>query len=169
MDINYYRNPEVGDDFRNEGIIKSGNNVLIPRSTKYLDEDGFINWELAPEKGYVLDDKGNAIKNILTSKPSGNNRMFDRYGNEYGNYLSPVDSEGNSYAFEKRALPYVEDATTHHVYEETGDLSNIRNDIINSSLSDSRKQELLNKLGDNKTYIGEAKRNILPNKWSKTS
>ena len=157
LDINYYRNPEIGDAFRNEGIIKSGYNVLIPRSTKYLDEDGFINWELAPEKGYVLDDEGNAIKEILTSKPSGKNRMFDRYGNEYGNYLSPVDSKGNSYAFEKRALPYVEDVTTHHVYEETGNLSNIRNDIINSSLSDSRKQELLNKLGDNKTYIGKAK------------
>ncbi len=157
LDINYYRNPDIGDTFRNEGIIKSGNDVLIPRSTRYLDEDGFINWELAPEKGYVLDDEGNPIKEILTSNLGEKNRIFDRFGNQYGNYLSPVDAEGNSYDFEERALPFVEDLSTRHIYEETGDLSNIRNDIINSNLSDLRKQELLNKLGDNKTFIGEAK------------
>ena len=159
LDTAYWRKPEIGDTFRNEGIIVSGENVQIPRSKAYLDEDGFIDWNKhAPENGYMLDENGKAIKSEILEK-SDENRFFDRYGDEYGRYLAPMDKGNGSFEFEKRSLPYVEDKDNQHVYEEVGNLNDIAGDINkNSDMSEDRKQELLNKLETNggKTYIGEA-------------
>ena len=59
-----------------------------------------------------------------------------------------MDKNGNPFDFESRSLPYVEDPANRHVYEETGNLSDIVGDIKNSGLTEERKQNLMDKLAN---------------------
>lgn len=168
LDSVYWRNPEIGDAFRNDRIIPEGRDIQIPREKEFLDDDGFIKWgEEAPDSGYIHDSDGNPVKEEYPENDTSNNRMFDRYGDEYGSFLAPMDKSGEPYSFESRSLPYVPDEANRHTYEETGNLANIVDDIKNSDLSDERKQELMDKLAngpyENGKYVNQEAADVVRN------
>ena len=168
LDSVYWRNPEIGDAFRNDRIIPEGRDIQIPREKEFLDDDGFIKWgEEAPDSGYIHDSDGNPVKEEYPENETSNNRMFDRYGDEYGSFLAPMDKSGEPYSFESRSLPYVPDEANRHTYEETGNLANIVDDIKNSDLSDERKQELMDKLAngpyENGKYVNQEAADVVRN------
>jgi hypothetical protein len=105
-------------------FFKSGNwpeGVQIPKSHEVLNPDGTINWDEAREGGYVLDSKGNAIKEQYTPFVG---EVIDRFGPPNGRYVCPV-KDGKPYSYNKRSLPFVEDAMQYHQYKIKDDLSKI--------------------------------------------
>ncbi len=83
-------------------------------NSKFLTEDGKINWEkFAPNNGRV---EGSVLENQTLKKGI----IIDRYGSKYGNYTSPVDT-----SFEARALPYDNNSWAYHKYEVIRDIDGI--------------------------------------------
>jgi hypothetical protein len=106
--------------------------VQIPKRPEVLNPDGTINWDEAREGGYVLDSKGNAIKEQYTPFVG---EVIDRFGPPNGRYVCPV-KDGKPYSYNKRSLPFVEDATQYHQYKVIGDFRNIKHYIDNCIDSD---------------------------------
>ncbi|MET0735631.1 MAG: TNT domain-containing protein [Microbacterium sp.] len=88
----------------------------------YPDGTIAVDWQThAPERGYVLDENGVAIKEIVSPTAGA---QFDRYGPPSGLYVSPV-IDGVPFAYDARSLPYVEDAAQYHRYEIVRDFSEL--------------------------------------------
>ena len=116
--------------------------VQIPVKPEFLRtfDDGTtdIDWRtLAPERGYVLDDGLQPIKEIV-SPVAG--MQFDRYGPPTGVYVSPVPETG-PLDYPSRSLPYIEDPAQYHRYEIVRDFSEIEDAI--SELHDPVRVEAL--------------------------
>ena len=94
------------------------------RYRSYLKVDGSINWP--PEDGFVLDKAGNPITESANLKAG---EVFDRYGNAFGNFVSPVEN-GEKLAYNTRGLPYPEDYKSYHQYKIVQDLT--KDNIINA-------------------------------------
>ena len=118
-----YSGTKYADEYASAG--KWPDEIQIPKDSNVLNADGSIKWSEVPNGGYVLDQEGNAIKEVLVPK-TGN--IIDRYGPPNGRYTSPVP-EGKPYNYDQRSLPYVEDVTKYHQYEVIGDFNNIQNYI----------------------------------------
>lgn len=156
LDINYAFDTNVGDTFRSEGIIEANKDITIPRSKDYLNSKGRIDYSVVPPDGYAIDaTTGKLLKDEIKENLIGVNGVYDRYGSEFGSYMSPVG--GTPTTFEQRALATVQDETTHHYYEEIGNLADIEGDINKAPLTTARKAELLTKLRDNGSITYEGK------------
>jgi len=113
-------------------FAKTGNwptNIQIPKSSAYLNGDWKIDWNQAPQGGYVLDASGNPIKNPYVPKPR---EILDRHGPQSGRYTSPV-VDGKPYDYSQRSLPYVENPEMYHQYEVIGDFNDIESYVKNCS------------------------------------
>ncbi|MBM7691679.1 putative ribonuclease toxin of YeeF-YezG toxin-antitoxin module [Peribacillus deserti] len=95
--------------------------IQIPKAPSVLNPDGSIKWSEVPNGGYVLNDKGIAIKDEYTPE-SG--EVIDRYGPPNGRYTSPV-IDNKPFNYDQRSLPFVEDFSKYHQYKVTGDFNNI--------------------------------------------
>ena len=94
------------------------------RYRSYLKDDGSINW---PHKdGFVLDEMGNPITESANLKAG---QVFDRFGNAFGNFVSPVEN-GEKLTYNARGLPYPEDYKSYHQYKIVQDLT--KDNIINA-------------------------------------
>lgn len=156
LDINYAFDINVGDKFRSEGIIEASKDIEIPRSKENLNIKGRIDYSVVLTDGYEIDaTTGKMIKNPIKKNLTGVNRVYDKYGSEFGYYMSPVGI--TPITFEQRALAIVQDETTHHYYREIGNLANIEGDINKAPLVATRKAELLTKLYDNGGITNEGK------------
>lgn len=106
-------NPEIID-----GWMKAKNWSRPPNREVYikhyevyskLDEKGNYKWvnpetgdiKWPKEDGFVLDAAGNAIKETKKLKVG---TILDRFGPNSGSFMSPMDSKGNPFAWEKRSL-----------------------------------------------------------------
>ena len=87
---------------------------LVVRDSKYLDVDGNVDWEKwAPNFGRV---PGTIKENQTIIEGT----VVDRYGNQYGRYVSPV-----GVPYEQRALPYIENPKAYHKYEVLKPIKNV--------------------------------------------
>ena len=87
---------------------------LIVEDSKYLTEDGNIDWnKWAPNGGYVDGTK-------QTNQVIKSGSIIDRYGSTTGRYASPFGT-----SFQERSLPYVENSRAYHAYVVTKDISNV--------------------------------------------
>ena len=120
-----YFKTNYADEFARTG--KWPDEVQIPKSSDVLNAKGGIDWEQVPNSGYVLDDAGNAIKEVYVPKKG---EIIDRFGPSDGTFTSPV-IDGKSYTYDMRSLPYVEDVSKYHQYKFTDDLSNLKKYIEN--------------------------------------
>ena len=120
-----YFKTNYADEFARTG--KWPDEVQIPKSSDVLNAKGGIDWEQVPNSGYVLDDAGNAIKEVYVPKKG---EIIDRFGPSDGTFTSPV-IDGKSYPYDMRSLPYVEDVSKYHQYKFTDDLSNLKKYIEN--------------------------------------
>ncbi|MGJ7922913.1 TNT domain-containing protein [Neobacillus sp. LXY-4] len=123
--IDEYKGTNFAEEFVSFG--KWPDDIQIPKDSRVLNEDYSINWSEVPNGGYVLDKKGNAIKEEFQPKQGD---IIDRYGPPNGRYTSPV-MEGRPYDYVQRSLPYVEDATKYHQYEVIGDFSRLKEYVMN--------------------------------------
>ena len=94
------------------------------RYRSYLKDDGSINWP--PKDGFVLDEMGNPITESANLKAG---QVFDRFGNAFGNFVSPVEN-GEKLTYNARGLPYPEDYKPYHQYKIVQDLT--KDNIINA-------------------------------------
>lgn len=120
-----YFKTNYADEFAKTG--KWPEEVQIPKSPDVLNAKGGIDWEQVPNNGYVLDEAGNAIKEVYSPKKG---EIIDRFGPSDGTFTSPV-KDGKAYTYDQRSLPYVEDASKYHQYEFTDDLSKLKEYIEN--------------------------------------
>ena len=156
LDINYAFDTNVGDKFRSQGIIEANKDIVIPRSKDYLNIKGRIDYSVVPPDGYEIDaTTGKMLKNPIKKNLTGINRVYDRYGSEFGYYMSQLGATPTT--FEQRSLAIVKDETTHHYYMEIGNLADIEGDINKASLDARRKAELLIKLCHNGGITNEGK------------
>jgi hypothetical protein len=100
--------------------------LQIPKSPDVLavgvDESFGVDWSEVPQRGYVLDSHGHAIRSEHVPAVGS---VIDRYGPPNGTFTSPVPESG-PYAYDQRSLPYVQDAGHYHQYEVVGDLADLR-------------------------------------------
>ena len=94
------------------------------RYRSYLKDDGSIDWP--PKDGFVLDEMGNPITESANLKAG---QVFDRFGNAFGNFVSPVEN-GEKLTYNARGLPYPEDYKSYHQYKIVQDLT--KDNIINA-------------------------------------
>ena len=94
------------------------------RYRSYLKDDGSIDWP--PKDGFVLDEMGNPITESANLKAG---QVFDRFGNAFGNFVSPVEN-GEKLTYNARGLPYPEDYKPYHQYKIVQDLT--KDNIINA-------------------------------------
>ncbi|WP_077927690.1 TNT domain-containing protein [Wohlfahrtiimonas populi] len=128
----------LAEEFLEHG--KWPEHLQIPRDPEFLLENGNINWEkFAPQNGYTLDMNGQAIRETFIPQKG---EIIDRYGSPNGRYTSPVE-DGVPYSYEKRSLPYVEDANMYHQYEVIGDFSKLEEYVMNTTNANLR-DDILN-------------------------
>ena len=120
-------NSDYADTYAKTG--KWPSDVQIPKSPDVLKADGTINWDEVPNGGYVLDGKGDAIKEQYVP---GIGETIDRHGPNNGRFTSPVRNN-KPYSYAQRSLPYMENPSQYHRYKVTGDLSNIEQYFIQST------------------------------------
>nr|WP_309100501.1 TNT domain-containing protein [Fredinandcohnia onubensis] len=118
---------ELADEYTNTGVWPE--HIQIPKDPSVLKPDGSIKWEEVPKGGYVLDQKGNPIKDVHTPVTG---ELIDRYGPPNGRYTSPV-IDGKPFDYDQRSLPYVEDPTKYHQYKIIGDFNQIETYFNNTS------------------------------------
>lgn len=99
---------------------------MVIKSPECVKEDGTIKWPKAD--GYVLKEDGETPDKSKVSLKPGD--VLDRYGSEYGTYVSPVTKDGR-YAYESRALPYIKNENAYHQYEVTRDFSELSEAVRN--------------------------------------
>ena len=116
---------EAVDLFNNEGIWPD--DIQIPKDPAFINPDGSECWDKAPNYGYTLDKDGNPIKESFVPNEGD---KFDRYGPSDGRYTSPLDGN-QSYSYDERSLPYVEDSRQYHRYQVTGDFNNLEEYVNN--------------------------------------
>lgn len=107
--------------------------LQVPTKDSVLTPEGAIDWTQAPNGGYTLDPQGQAVKS--TCDPH-RDEVYDRYGSALGRYTSPV-TNSQSYSYEKRSLPYVEDTSSYHQYrmvKEFSDLADCVNECKDANL-----------------------------------
>lgn len=115
---------------------------MVVKSPDCINEDGTIKW---PEKeGYVLKEDGTADKYKVFLRKGD---VIDRYGSEYGTYVSPLTEQGK-YDYASRALPYIENENAYHQYEVIRDFSELSDAV--RSCKDEKLLEVLN--ADAKRY-----------------
>lgn len=102
--------------------------IQIPKNADVLRPDGSINWDKAPQGGYVLKDDGTADKGEVVTPLKG--KIIDRYGSPDGRYVSPINNN-KPYPYEERSLPYIENPSSYHMYKVEGDLKKIQEYISN--------------------------------------
>jgi len=112
--------------------------VQIPKHAGVLTSDGEVDWRQAPEDGFVLDKFGDPISEMSIPEIG---QIFDRYGSEDGYYLSPV-MNGQSYSYEQRSMPYLEDLRQYHQYMVIGDFSKVEAYVMNCKNESLRRQVL---------------------------
>ncbi|MBE6047608.1 MAG: DUF4237 domain-containing protein [Clostridium sp.] len=120
-----YFKTNYADEFARTG--KWPEEIQIPKSPDVLNPNGGIDWAQVPNSGYVLDDAGNAIKELYSPRKG---EIIDRFGPSDGTFTSPVKN-GKVYPYDMRSLPYVEDVSKYHQYQFTDDLSNLSKYIKN--------------------------------------
>ncbi|VXB94320.1 TNT domain-containing protein [Frigoribacterium sp. 9N] len=123
------KDPKAGAVFRDEG--KWPEDQRIPADASFLGEDGLVDWEDIPYKGFALNDSGASIIDENPHLPAGT--LLDRAGSPDGVFVSPVPHDGVPYTHEQRATPWVRDEGLEHVYRTTGDLGDIRGAYDRSS------------------------------------
>jgi hypothetical protein len=114
--------PAAGAAFRDRGVWPSDQRV--PADARYLGADGRIDWNDVPPMGFALDEHGVSIIEKDPSIAPGS--LLDRAGSAEGIFVSPVPDNGVPFSHEQRATPWVRDEGVEHVYQVTGDLSDIR-------------------------------------------
>ena len=103
--------------------IKLSDGTGIPINANFVAEVVTDNGEILykpiwpPADGYTTDASGKAIKHTITLTKG---QQIDRYGSEYGSYVSPMDENGIPYEYNKRSLPY-DPSQTYSKYEITCD------------------------------------------------
>lgn len=98
---------------------------MVVKSPECIKKNGEMDW---PDKeGYVLKEDGTADKKQVFLQKGD---IIDRYGNEYGTYISPVTKKGK-YDYASRALPYIENENAYHQYEVTRDFSELSDAVRN--------------------------------------
>jgi hypothetical protein len=123
------KDPKAGAVFRDEG--KWPEDQRVPADASFLGEDGLVDWEDIPYKGFALNDSGASIIDENPHLPAGT--LLDRAGSPDGVFVSPVPHDGVPYTHEQRATPWVRDEGLEHVYRTTGDLGDIRGAYDRSS------------------------------------
>lgn len=89
-----------------KGNANENSDKLIVRNSKFLDADGEIDWKKwAPNNGRV---PGTVKEKQIIQKGT----IIDRYGSQYGKYVSPAEVP-----YEQRALPYIENPNAYHKYK----------------------------------------------------
>ena len=98
--------------------------IGIPMNAEFVaavtDKHGNVKYRIIwPEAdGYTVDPKTGKANMTKTTLTKG--MVFDRYGNEYGSYVSPMqnneDGTLSGYSFDERALPY-DPSQTYNQYE----------------------------------------------------
>ncbi len=113
-----YLGTNYGDEFIESG--KWPNDIQIPKDSSVLTSNGSIDWSQVPNDGFAV------IDNVVDKKPYDikMGEVIDRYGPSNGRFTSPV-IDGKPYAYDQRALPYVEDVSKYHQYKVTGDFNDI--------------------------------------------
>ena len=87
---------------------------LVIRDSKFLNNDGSINWEKwAPNGGRVPGT-------IKSGQTLDMGLVIDRYGNKFGKYTAPINTP-----YEQRALPYLENPLAYHKYEVIKPIHNV--------------------------------------------
>lgn len=89
---------EVGDELL--GYHRGGSLTTARLLARYWNpsaSNGAGGWIYPPHDGYTLDHAARPIEHVVTLRPG---TRLDRYGSEYGGFLSPL---GTSYA--RRAIP----------------------------------------------------------------
>lgn len=99
----------------------SGSSDLVPRP-ETLGADGKIDWDQAPEDGFVLDGDDNPIFEDHYPQPGD---RFDRYGEPRGSFVSPIGEDG-PFDYDSRSMPYSENPNAYHEYEWTRELGDAR-------------------------------------------
>ena len=148
-------NSDYADTYAKTG--KWPSDVQIPKNPDVLKADGTINWDEVPNGGYVLDGKGDAIKEQYVP---GIGETIDRHGPNNGRFTSPVRNN-KPYSYAQRSLPYMENPSQYHRYKVTGDLSNIEQYFIKST--DANLKQMISaymkkfrlSFSDLETYRGE--------------
>ena len=121
--VQFVNDNNRGANYKFVWQIKLSDGIGIPMNASFIAEvtnpDGSktlrVIWP--KEDGYTLDSKGNAIKQSTTLTKG---TKLDRYGNEYGTYVSPMDENGKPYGYNSRALPY-DQSQLYSQYEVTCD------------------------------------------------
>ena len=82
---NYLKNidSDAAETFLKDGTWPS--KIQIPKDPSALRPDGTINWDKAPEGGYVLNSAGKADKTPFVPLKG---EIIDRYGSSSGRYTS---------------------------------------------------------------------------------
>lgn len=126
--------------------------VLVVKDISWIDANGEPIW---PEHGgFKLDADGNPIK-MGTYPQTG--KVFDRYGDASGRYVSPIDN-GVSVDYDMRALPYVENPNAYHKYIVDQDFSTLQSVIDNCQdtvLKDSVEAYIKRYSVELKAHVGE--------------
>ena len=118
-------------------------NVPIVVDPSVLDANLKYDWHQVPQGGYTLDAAGRPIKVPHDPQPGD---LIDRYGNDTGADFSSV-VDGKPFSYEKRSLPYAEDAAAYHQHRVERPFSEIPNAIRELPDGDF-KDEMLDILDD---------------------
>jgi hypothetical protein len=128
---------KINSDYA-DTYVKTGkwpSDVQIPKNPDVLKADGTINWDEVPNGGYVLDGKGDAIKEQYVPSIG---ETIDRHGPNNGRFTSPIRNN-RPYSYTQSSLPYIENPSQYHRYKVTGDFSNIEQ-YFNQSTDVNLKQ-----------------------------
>lgn len=89
---------EVGDEvagYRRGGTLTTAG--LLARYWNAAASNGAGGWIYPPDNGYALDRAGRPIEHVVALRPG---TKLDRYGSEYGGFLSPLGTP-----YPRRAIP----------------------------------------------------------------
>lgn len=110
--------------------------VQVFASPNFIDDSGKVDWP--PHDGFKFDpDTGKIDKDPITPKVGD---VIDRYGPSNGRFTSPV-IDGNTYTYDQRALPYIENPNAYHQYEVTRNF-----DELSDAIKNSEDRELVEKI-----------------------
>ncbi len=115
-----YAGKKAASEYKNSGNWPE--NLQIPKSSSVLREDGSINWDFAPENGYMVDRNGQVIKEIYFPFYG---EIIDRCGPDNGRFVCPV-IDGKIFIYDQRSLPFIEDPDQYHQYKVIGDFSKLQ-------------------------------------------
>lgn len=98
---------------QNAAEINLPEDALIVRDTKYLDENGRIDYpKYAPDNGFTAGTKH------IETLPAGT--LIDRYGGPRGDFAAPMGTP-----YKMRSLPYYKNSKAYHIYRVVQPIENV--------------------------------------------